>query len=238
MNRIKNLRWGFLAAILIVSGQIHGQAVISISPFLVPLPSSVALNTSLADTFYLYNTGDTGFSGIVTVNLSVNDSTPFFYNPPSDSAGITFDDTDSFVIGPHDSLITAVHIHFKGPDFSAGPSVVVIWPALSNESPPGSAIVGDSLKDTIQVLYPAAITGPLPVGLKVYTDNEQLFIKCDEVNALRHVRIFDVTGALILEQDLGATNSIPMGRFSDGIYLAELTLTNGQQITYKIFSGR
>jgi hypothetical protein len=241
MNRIKNLRWLYLAAVLIVGGQVHSQAVISFSRGF-HLPSSIAANTTYHDTLYIVNssTNDT-FSGTVTIVMKVNNNPPFSYDSGT-TAGISFSNntaSDIFTILPNDSFPAPVTEYYDTTEFSAaGPSVVVIWPALGNDPVPGNGIVGDSLEDTMQILYPAAITSPLPAGLKAYTDNEQLFIKCDEANALKLVRIFDVSGALILEQHLSASNTIPMGKFSDGVYLAQLTLTSGQQITYKIFSGR
>jgi hypothetical protein len=241
MNRIKNLRWLYLVAVLFVGEQVRSQAVISFGPFLTPLPDSAVWNTVIIDSLYIFNTGTSSFQGSITFELSVNNGAAFSYENPS-NAGIAFYPFDSssyyFNIPAHGSVEAIVQVYFDSTEFLAGPSVVVIWPALSNESPPGNGIAGDTLKDTVQILYPADISGPLPAGLKVYCDNEQLFIKCDEPNALELVRIFDVSGALILEQHLSTSNTIPMGKFSDGVYLAELTLTSGQQIIYKIFSGR
>ena len=115
--------------------------------------------------------------------------------------------------------------------------MVVIWPVFY-EVTPGVNVVADSVRDSITVAEPvAAIPGTAPPGLKVYTINEQLWIKCDEANVLKYVRIYDITGRLIEEQNLSSSTSIPMNGYSDGIYLAEVTLTNNQRITYKLFSG-
>jgi hypothetical protein len=239
MKLITNFRWLFLAVVLFTGGQAHSQAIISLGRLIVPIPSSIVVNSVQADSLYIYNTasGDT-FQGTIAIYLKVNDSLPFTYDS-TNNAGISFDNGNSFAILPTDSVLALVHIHFDSTEFAAGPSVVVIWPIATPDPGTDPVRTGDTLTtDTITILETASISVPLPSGLKVYTQADQLFIQCSEPNALRHVRIFDVTGALVMEQDLSTSNSIPMGKYSDGIYLAELILNNGDKITYKVFSGR
>lgn len=239
MKLITKFRWLFLAAALFITSQAKSQQVVLEidSSFFKSFPSSLPLDTVFPDTVKVRNIGNGIFNGYLSFEISVNGGAGFAF---TGTAGVSVDFNDSIILSHNDSVSIAVHVYVDTPEFAAGPSVVVIWP-ICNGISPGDSIEIDTLQDndTIQVLpIIAGITAPFPSGLKVYTQADQLFIQCSEPNALKHVRIFDVAGSLVMEQDLSASNTIPMGKYSEGIYLAELILNSGDKITYKVFSGR
>jgi hypothetical protein len=71
-------------------------------------------------------------------------------------------------------------------------------------------------------------------------DGSQLFVKTAGENLLKRVRIYDVSGALLSEEDVSSSAVIEMAKYASGLYLVRVTFGDDSEKVFKIvnLSGR
>ena len=103
----------------------------------------------------------------------------------------------------------------------------MIWP-ISN-----SASTYDSSFYTVFVTLVADVEPVPDKKLRVYINEQQLFVKTDEQNLLKRVRIFDTQGRLIVDDELTSSGAIPLGRYAGGVYWVEVLLNDNSRRVFK-----
>ncbi len=119
-----------------------------------------------------------------------------------------------------------ITVHVNGPKFTAGPSVVVIWPMT---------IATDSLSIGFEVTYHGlGVDETGDKEFRVFVNGNGLSIAVDNTTngrneiQLRRVRISDINGRIISDQH-NPSNNIPLPEMNTGIYFAEITYQQNQR---------
>ncbi|MDB5282388.1 MAG: hypothetical protein JWO06_1463 [Bacteroidota bacterium] len=222
---MKTLRLLFLLMIaLVFKGQ--AQDTLFVVPF--ALDTFVASPPHLGDTINLrldiYNFGTHIFSGPLSLNYSINGQ---LFTSPDTNSGIGYA-TDTVTIFPSGSTFRILHFSFTGPNFTVGPTVVVIWPRA-----PG-AFALDSASVTFNLTTPSGIAGIDMKQVKAFIADDQLFISSGE--QLKNLKMYNAQGALIKEQEISSSATIPMQPFATGIYLVEVTLADNSIKIFKVLN--
>jgi hypothetical protein len=197
---------------------------------LYQLGHSVVTGTTDSINIRLYNDDTIPIHDTITLGYRVDTSVHFgpdaFVNF---SALIAIDS-----LGPHDSILVPVTFHFNPPRFSApGPSVIVIWPiSLTN---PNIACL-DSARDTLYSII-SNIVDPRQHRLNVFVLGGQLYIQAGDTEVLQRVRIFDIRGALVMQQGASGNTEISLNTYAAGIYFAEVLFEDNTRQVYKIFNS-
>ena len=218
------LRWALFVILTACINLLQGQARIGFT--LDSFPTHVVYGDSSVHftTGYLHNYGDSAFSDIASLSYMVNDS---LYDGTVAGHGL-YMTPSPFSIVPGDSSNIQITI---SPDFHAyqviGSSGVVIWP-ISN-----SASTYDSSFYTVFVTLVADVEPVPDKKLRVYINEQQLFVKTDEQNLLKRVRIFDTQGRLIVDDELTSSGAIPLGRYAGGVYWVEVLLNDNSRRVFK-----
>lgn len=180
-------------------------------------------------TLTIKNTGNTTFNDTLYLNIKVNDST--WTTGPGANNILQYNSTYS-TLAPGASVAMPVIVHYTGPAFMAGPSVVVIWPSAFHPT----------AFDTIakQIVVQDTATGVNDMNLKPLTAfvlNGQLHIEGKDEIAFKCVRIFDISGAAVLTYNQLTTSIIiDVNKYATGTYLVEVTFADNKRQTFKIVS--
>ena len=202
-----------------------------------------ALNQLTANS---YHVGDTASISVRVYNDGdsvVNDNLAFGYQIGATAPRLT-SASDSIVqysnalvtIPPHGSLLlTSIQFSFNQSEYVIGSSIVVIWPvALHNNT-----VIVDSARKVITVTdtLTAIINSAGNENLRVFMSGQQLWVECNDKNLVKEVRIYDVTGKLIAQQEVHQQGQIPMDKYSTGVYFAEVILNNNKSKAFKVFNA-
>ncbi len=218
------LRWSLLVILTACINLLQGQARIGFT--IDSFPTHVVYGDSSVHftTGYLHNYGDSTFSDIASLSYMVNDS---LYDGTVAGHGL-YMTPSHFAIAPGDSSGIQITI---SPDFRAyqviGSSGVVIWP-ISN-----SASTYDSSFYTVFVTLIASVEPLADERVRVYINQQQLFVKTDDRNLLKRVRIFDIQGRLIVNDELTSSEAIPLEGYAGGVYLVEVLLNDNSRRAFK-----
>jgi len=235
---MKGLRLLILGITLFAAQFINAQSLsinagaLSVIPPTVPLDSSpvfsVTSNIVISDTSSVDYIGKIRFGISVNGTLIANPDTNFSYTP-----------LDSDFISAHGFITKSLTIRFTSPTqggvFLVGPAVVVIWPIDSAPTP--HAHIVDSATASFTITGLAGINDPSLNNVKAYMINSELLIQSDAENTLERVRIFDVSGAVLLDRPAYQNTTIQMDQFASGIYLAEVTLADNRRQIFKVFKS-
>jgi len=223
---MRALRWIFLAGIFFISTGVNAQAKLGIT--IDSLPSQITFLDTGNHNYNLYikNYGDSAFDNTVSLLYSVNGAV---YSADTQGTGFYFQ-SGTITIAPQATYQTTVGVNFNLPAFeTVGSSAVVIWPIS------GAAATYDSVYYSVQVL-PAGVNNISTVQLRVYINQQQLFIQTNAQNLLSRVRIYDIGGQLVLEQGISSSTTIPLTPFTSGYYLVEVILNDGTRQVYKLIN--
>ena len=218
------LRWSLLVILTVCFNLLQGQARIGFT--IDSFPTHVVFGDSSVHltTGYLHNYGDSLFSDIASLRYMVNDSQ---YDGSIAGHGL-YMTPSPFSIVPGDSSPIQITI---SPDFHAyqviGSSGVVIWP-ISN-----SASTYDSSFYTVSVTLVASVEPVADKKLCVYIYQQQLFVKTDDQNLLKRVRISDTQGRLIVDDELTSSGGFALGQYAGGVYLVEVLLSDNSRRVFK-----
>jgi hypothetical protein len=235
---MKRMKFILLMACLLCLARTNAQTGVNLrlgSNSLAALPVFVHRGDVDSLTITIYNDSSTTFYGNITIGALVDTTTvvadtssasPFCYpNAPI---------LDS--IPGHDSINRLLIITIKTPPFIIGSSAVVIWPIVSNSS--NQLHITDSVSKTIIVFYPLGINEPDDKNLKVYMSGQQLIVQENDQYLLKNVKLYDVSGALLYQQQISISGEISMASFAPGIYLAEVKYADNTCRLFKIFNPR
>ncbi len=235
MKRIKLLV--FIGALFWL-GEAHAQGVnLRLdSNSLAALPSEVHLNSSYTVSIIIYNDSTTTFHGDInfggTVNgdsLVADTSTSSVLQYPT--AGVAES------IPGHGSIVRSLIINVQNPPFIIGTSGVVIWPKASNSTNP-FVFISDTLSRYVTVLYPLGVREISERNLRVYLNGQHLILADDGNYFLKNIKLYDVSGKLLEEQQVSTSGTMDMAQYSAGVYLAEVNFADNTRMIFKVFNAR
>ena len=189
-----------------------GLYTTSVSNSTPNLGDQISIFTKLRNT----STTDT-FSGVINFLLANKDSIitnlSVVGKPPFTGTSIT--------LAPLEEKAALFTVQLLPTYFKAGPDIIIVWPVAS------VAIV-DSARAPIQIVNALGLDELSGNEIQLFVANEQLFIrKSSQQNALQYVRIYAVSGALIEQHSLHATNNtIPLQQLPSGMYIVEMVSGN------------
>ena len=190
------------------------------------VPTSIDTGNSFPLNVWIINDSNTVYNGVVSFSYLVNSTA--YSATDTTSSGIQYtSNPDS--IGAHDSIILQLIVHATGPVFTVGPSVVVIWPVAFG------AAATDSLQFSFTVTHPAlGIAETDNKRLRLFVNDNSLYIEKDPEIQLNRVRIYDVTGRTIADRSNPADN-IPLPEMNTGLYMAEANYNNNQRKFFRFY---
>ncbi len=215
--------------LLFVSIGLHAQQTLS-AVGLVNFPSIVTMNDTMGFDIVIRNDDpNSGFTG----NIDIRFITDYMMDSlfVGDTSMYSFADT----IQP--SSVDTIHIGgftVSPAQFRTGDNAILIWPKSN------FAGVGDTISHTIKVLSTSAIIEhtmqidniilyPNPV-----TNVINFLLQNKYNNIIEKVRIYDVLGNLEYESLYKKNTPIDIHNLSQGIYMLEIRLSNGENVIKKI----
>ena len=225
---MKRLRLVLLGTVLFVACHVSGQAKLGIQ--FSNFPTHITIDSVTNVTAIITNYGDAAFNGTVSLSYSINGGTT---QSSSDTPALfSFDTLTPFVLDPGGSQSRMVQVDPTQQNITSGTSVVVIWPfsILAN---------ADTTTTTLQVT-PALSSGLkslADVRTEVFINQQQLFIQTTAENYLKHVRVYDLQGRLVVDQNLSSSTALNMIKYATGCYLVELTFVDDSQKVYKVVNS-
>ena len=69
-------------------------------------------------------------------------------------------------------------------------------------------------------------------------NNQQLIIQNQGKYLLKNVKLYDVSGKLLLEQPISISGVVNMDQYASGVYLAEMNFEDNTRVICKVFSTR
>ena len=241
---MKTLRALFLMVALVTCNSLKAQTILSMDTSALitfPLDTHIHLGDSVFVPLQLTNLGSSAISG---------DTLEFYYQIGGDSTPVYVDDNavsgisclfDTFYQPSHDFDTSArisrtLRFNFSPPRFSVGTNWITIWPVLLHAQ---GTVVTDTFYGYVNILNPAtSINEPGYENLKVFMYEQQLIITddCNEIPA--QLKVYNDLGAMILEKQLSGSATIPMNKYSPGIYFAEVTFRDNSRRVFKVFNSR
>jgi hypothetical protein len=151
-----------------------------------------------------------------SINGSVQDSSNAL------GAAISFQKENSVTIGPDSGIVRTIYIDYNPARFSVGPSVVIIWPIAL------PTILVDSLIGQVTIFPYLGIEKLADNSPELYWANKSLVIQ-DLNSKLNRVRIFDLEGRLLIDNQLETSTILPLNGLSRGTYFAEVLYSNNRR---------
>lgn len=217
------LRRSLYILLLLLSGSaLWAQAGLRIELANGPvIPVSSDTGTSFSFNVKVINDSASTFQGSIGFNYSINGTT---YTSADSASGINYI-TENDTLAGGDSVIKMITVNVKGPKFTVGPSVVVIWPV---------AFDADNT-NTLSFNLNVTTSDGVPIDddrLRMYVNYGHLYINNPTGLLLNRVRIYDLNGRLLAEKDY-PYEGIPVSNYATGVYIAELTYVNGKRKTFR-----
>jgi hypothetical protein len=232
---MKKFRFALFVVSLLYFGTIGAQGVnLRLGAnSLAGLPAFVSMNSSYNDSVQIFNDSSSAFQGFINIAGMINgDSlqgdtlTGSVFNYPT--ANII--DT----IPAHSYVLRQLIINVQNPPFIVGTSGVVIWPkAVSTVSQ--FIAISDTISKNI-IVFAAGIDGVAERNLKVYMSNERLVIQDDGNYLLKNVKLYEVSGKLMEEQQISNSGTLNMNLYATGVYLAEVNFADNTRMVFKVFN--
>lgn len=202
-----------LAILLGCQGSAQAQASLgmylsSVSNSTPPLNSQISVATFLKN----YSTTDT-FTGIIDFRVANQDSIITDINV----IGKPNYTGTSIKLAPLEAKAALFTVQLLPSHFKAGPDIIIVWPVAT-------ANIVDSARAPIAIQIAAGISD-MGVSEGIYVSDDLLMIKNTGLNnSLQRVRIFDVTGQLVLSSEINAgTSAISLRDIPNGVYIAEIS---------------
>lgn len=229
----------YILGVLLVSVSIHAEAQLSI--YMDPhafdsianrsyqLNNSNAINTPTVDVTLTNQTGS-AFADSIYFGYSVRagGSTTDYQSYATVSSGIYYPTTYVTMPPQGSAVVGSLIFHFTSPVFVVGSSIVVIWPIVK-----GQTAQVDSATISFSITAPDGIGEEVAHGDKVYMHGSYLVID-DAENIIGDIRIYDITGQLILSREMRGDRRLPMQQYADGVYTVETITGQGTRKAYKV----
>ena len=111
--------------------------------------------------------------------------------------------------------------------FAPGPAVVVVWPICTQH-------IGDSVVIDFTVLDPTGISTEKDDPFTYVVLNNRILLKNqDTKTAFKQVRIYNLLGQQVSEQQSGGLTEIPLPTLPHGIYICELLAADSSRKVIK-----
>lgn len=201
------------------------------------IPAVLLHDSVYSDSVIIYNDSMHGFSGVINLAGTINGQAHTFdtlaaaiYYPYHSTA-----DT----IPPMGHVTRALTVTGSTPPFSiAGSSGVVIWPILVSNPDNLLVTISDTITTTIVVVHGVGINEIAERNLKVYMNGQQLVIQDNGEYLLKNVRLFDIAGNLLQEEELSLSGAVNMGQYVTGVYFAEINFADNTSAVVKVVNTR
>jgi hypothetical protein len=165
------------------------------------------------------------FTGVVNFEVANNlqnlSSSNILNTPPYSGTQIT--------LGPQEEIPALFTVKVDAQFFKTGPDIIVIWPITTHPQK-------DTLRIPILIREPLGFEGLLTKNTFLSVSGNQLLIHTDlnTNNTLKQVRIFDLSGQLILQQGNEEKNtSIGIDELPRGMFICELLYSNNKRNVMK-----
>lgn len=231
-------RYILLCIVLLCTGAAQAQIQLRID--------QQALSNIDGNTYRLNDSTPTGLTATVTLsnntNADFNDSLSFGYAIGNGGLFNTYNTRTYAGSGISADGPLAVHIpagtsfsyqalvfHITSPVFVIGPTTVVIWPTLYHD---GSSI-GDSVSANIIIDNPAGIVPVANAASEVFISGSDLVVRNID-NSFGGIRIYNLTGQIVMTRDIQGDSRISMQQFANGLYTVEVISTQGSRRVYKV----
>jgi hypothetical protein len=200
---------------------------------LAGLPNVVGIDSSYIDSVQIFNDSSSAFQGLINIAADIHGDTLVgdtfsgsVLNYPTANVGET--------IPAHGSIIRELIINVQNPPFIVGTSGVVIWPKAFSFVNQFIAI-SDSVSKTV-IVFPVGIDEIIRKNLKVYMSNGSLVIQDDGNYLLKNVKLYEVSGKLLQEQQISSSGTLNMNPYATGVYLAEVNFADNTRMVFKVFN--
>lgn len=186
------------------------------------LNSNNAINTPTVPLMVTNQTGTT-FSDSIYFGYTVTGGgrTDAYASDTTVSSGIYYPVSLVSLPPQGPAAVGSVVFHITSPVFVVGSSLVVIWPIVK-----GHGAQVDSVTILLDITAPNSIAATVVPRQKVYMSGSDLIIR-DADNLLGGIRIYDLTGQLVISEVLHGDARIPMHHLADGMYTVETASTSG-----------
>lgn len=178
---------------------------------------TLQLGDTLFINTYLKNYDSVAFSDTVSFGLKINGVVNVNQNlfpNPFVNQGIN--------IPVGDSIPASLFVVITPAYFAVGPDILVVWPKADN-----GATAHDTIVKTIIVVESTGLQDEDEGKLKIFYDGGQLHFNLKPEIELNRVRIFDLQGREILQQNDAAP--IPFSAYPPGIYFADLNYNQNKR---------
>jgi len=185
------------------------------------------LGDTLFITSFLKNYDPQPFNDTVEFSLKINgilNVNPLIFPNPFPSQPIN--------IAGNDSLPTNLRIIITQAYFLVGPDILVVWPRANDGSP-----AHDSIIKTIIVLDPrlVGLKDETDQNLRAFYHDEKIFIQPEDPGIIfNRVRIFNLSGQVIINEPFSGSSHIPFNNQPNGIYYTEVTFNNSEKRILKV----
>lgn len=208
----------FIAVLLFANINISAQGslglyTVSVSTTTPTMGQQVSLSANLVNT----STTDT-FNALIDFELAnengiINDVN-VFGEPPISGNVIT--------LLPQQVMLLTFTITPQPAYFTPGPDIIIVWPI-------STAPTVDSARQALTILEATGINEPNASLFKLAVQNETLNIQLTSPEySLQRVRIYSADGRVVhTETIVGDKTSVYIGTLPKGMYIAEVTTTNG-----------
>jgi hypothetical protein len=204
------------------------------SAFLTAFPANTSVNDTFSVNIIIHNDSSTAYIGKVYIGTQVN--TDSAHADTVSGATIYYPSYAANENIPAGGSITRpIFVSVLNPPFIVGSSAVVIWPIMNNN---GNLITSSNSLRTLVTIYPMGINEPNDKNLKVYMSGQQLVVQENDLYLLKNVKLYDISGALLCQQQISLSGEISMASFAPGIYLAEVNYADNTSRLFKVFNTR
>lgn len=212
-------------------GQVNLRIDTITFPSTIHLHDSISLSVTIHNDSFTTFVGKISFMGLIDSFVETADT--------SDAVGSTLvypsgNTIESITFGS--SITRSLIVHVNNPPFIIGSSGVVIWPIVTSSSQ--VVHISDTLYTQVTVLYPVGIDEITDRKLKVYLSNEQLMIQNNGTYLLRNVRLYDIAGKLLDEQQITTSGALNMGQYPIGVYFAEINFADNTRAVVKVVNTK
>jgi hypothetical protein len=197
--------------------QTNGLALTLIN-YTVQNDSNVNLGYTITINAQITNTDTANsFTGVLDFGLRnsaqvLTQNNSIFKKPPYSS--------DSVILNPGETVPAIFSVDIETPYFAPGPDVVVVWP-ISNKP------VSDSILIELNVVGPNSISKEPEAEFNYIISLGVISLQgLPYQKHVKQVRIYNISGQVLIQHNSGINTEIPLGTLPKGIYLCEVYLSD------------
>jgi hypothetical protein len=215
-----------LCVLLLISTSVNSQVlgIDSTATNLNSLPDTININDNYSHSVTIQNFNSTTLTGTIYLVAAVDTSLGLMSIDTVASVSVT-----NFGLNDTVSLSYTETYNFSN-SYKIGGNIVVVWPIANFGNTKDSLFKNVYIKNTVAIneintLNSSILIYPNPVKNKI-------LIKNPYDTTIKHVRIFNLNRALILDEEY--QSEINTEHLTNGMYFLELVFTNKHKEYYKI----